>query len=514
MKKKLLLFSFGAIAKLACVPVGCFGQLMTNNNVAITVTGGAQITVKGDIQNNSGTAINNSGTIDLNGNWINNSGGDVFGTSAGTVIMNGANQNIGGNNSTMFNNLTMQGNGTKTLLLNTSAGGGNANAAGTLAMDASVLELNSNTLFITNPNANGITYAAGSIKSEQVNNSSKVDWNMQNVIGGHIVPFSNNAGTVIPFKYEITDNSNHGHVVMSTYATNISNLPYPVAPNMVTDVNTLGDGNPANMVHRFWEVDTQNPGVLSALTFTFDPATEAPAGAGTLFAQNWNLTTWNSASAFQVMQGPDSIQLYNNDKYGTYGIAKGASILPVTLVTFFAVLNGDEVDVNWVTAAEIDNDFFTVERSVDGTNFETVAIVDGAGNSTVMLNYSAVDKHPYHGISYYRLEQTDYDGSSTYSQTVIINNTSAAASEVMIYPNPLTEYALITLNVALKNTGNISFELYDVVGKKVMDSKLSQLNLVAENVYRFEKGIMLPGTYFFRLINDGEKMSEGKLIVQ
>src|SRR5258708_2371962 len=105
MKKKLLLIKAGTIMKMISIPLSCSAQLMTNNTVAITITGGAQLTVKGDIQNNAGTTIGNSGTIDLNGNWINNSGSSVFGTSAGTVLMNGANQNIDGSNSTVFNKI-------------------------------------------------------------------------------------------------------------------------------------------------------------------------------------------------------------------------------------------------------------------------------------------------------------------------------------------------------------------------------------------------------------------------
>ena len=514
MKKKILLFLLGTISKLVCIPVTGFSQLVTNNNVAITNS--TQITVKGDVLNNSGTGINNSGgTIDLTGNWTNNSGGNVFGTSAGTVVMNGAAQTIGGSNSTAFNNLTIQGTGAKTLQVSTSVGGTYANASGSLALNASVLDLNSNTLYINNSNATGITYTGGSILSETVNNSSKVDWNMQNVQGGHIVPFINNAGVNIPLKYEITDNSNHGHVVMSTYATNASNLPYPVVPNPVTNVTALGDGNPANMVHRFWQVDVQNPGVLSSLTFTFDPA-EAPAAAGILTVQNWNTNTntWNPGSAFQSTLGPDSIQLYNNDKYGTYGAARNAAILPVTLVSFYAMLNLGDVDLGWATAAEINNDYFTVQRSVDGINFETVAVVPGAGNSTVMLHYAAQDKDPYTGISYYRLMQTDYDGAASYSQTVIINNTSSAVSQVTVYPNPVTAYALITLNSKIKNSGDIAFQLYDITGKQMISTRLSQLDSFAENVYRLDRGNLSAGTYFFRLVNGGEKISEGKLVVQ
>src|SRR6185295_10083235 len=67
-----------------------FCQLMTNNSVAVTLTNGSQVTVKGSILNTAGTTISNSGTIELTGDWTNNSGSNCFGTSAGTVIMNGA----------------------------------------------------------------------------------------------------------------------------------------------------------------------------------------------------------------------------------------------------------------------------------------------------------------------------------------------------------------------------------------------------------------------------------------
>src|SRR6188768_492699 len=83
----------------------CQAQLLINNNVQYILTGGVQLTVKGDILNNAGTTMDNYGIIDLDGNWTNNSGTSIFGTSGGTVIMNGVNQNIGGSDVTMFNNL-------------------------------------------------------------------------------------------------------------------------------------------------------------------------------------------------------------------------------------------------------------------------------------------------------------------------------------------------------------------------------------------------------------------------
>ena len=108
-----------------------FAQLLTNNNVQLTVNTGVLLTVKGDVLNTTGTAIDNAGAIDLTGNWINNTGNTVFGTSAGTVIMNGVNQNIEGSNQTTFYNLDLY-NGTKTLLADAETGGGGFPLSGSL----------------------------------------------------------------------------------------------------------------------------------------------------------------------------------------------------------------------------------------------------------------------------------------------------------------------------------------------------------------------------------------------
>jgi len=514
MRNKILLPACGAIVKLIYVPVLCFGQLMTNNNVAITINGG-QLTVNGDILNNPGTTINNSGLVQLTGNWINNSGNNCFGTSAGTVYLIGANQTIGGTNSTVFNNLSTMGSGTKTLLVNTTVGGGNATPSGSLICYSSVLDLNGKTVFITNPSPSGIGLVAGSILSERPDNSSKVDWNMQNFTGSHFIPFSNANGTPILFTYDLVSGT-HGHVVISTYATNSLNVPYPVAPNSVTSLSTLGDGTPSKMVHRFWEVDVENPGVQSALLLRFDTVTEAAAGSGYLNAQRWdNTSSWEYPSAGQLQLSSNTLLVVNNFKYGTFGVAKGASPLPMTLISFDAKMNSSkQVDVSWVTASEINNDYFTVQRSSDAYTFESIATVDGAGNSTATLNYYYMDKNPMRGVSYYRLKQTDYDGTTSYSEIAAVNNAGMGANDVTIFPNPVKDYALISVRSTIKDSGEIVFELYDMTGKLVMRKKLSEMNSLGENIFRFEKENLLPGAYFYRTTLDAETSGEGRMVIQ
>jgi len=490
--------------------IECFSQLVTNNSVALTITNGAQVTIKGSLLNNAGTTINNSGTIDLTGNWTNNSGNNCFAVSAGTVIMNGAAQSIGGNDLTLFHHLQLQGTGTKTLLTDIATGGSGATPSGILSLDE-LLDLNSNTLLITNPDPDAIIVWSGSIRSEQTDNSSKVDWDMKGVTGNHVVPFSNNAGTLIPFTYNLAGGF-HGHVTMSTYKTNAMNLPYPVLPSAVSDISSLGDGNPMNAVDRYWEVDAENPGSLSELTFTFDLASENGFSTGQLLAQRWDNTgIWLAPLPTQNEINPNVIHMYNNTGYGTFGLGTGASPLPISLLSFTAKLNSKKhVDVAWVTLTETNNDYFTVERSGNGIDFKGIAEKDGAGNSTTALHYSEKDMNPLKGISYYRLKQTDFDGAFSYSDVVPVNNTGSSG-DVLVYPNPATEYILISFNPGEIIPAECQFELYDSNGKKVMGGALSTFTTVTENTFRVNRNGIANGSYIFRLLSNDEVKAEGKI---
>lgn len=96
--------------------------------------------------------------------------------------------------------------------------------------------------------------------------------------------------------------------------------------------------------------------------------------------------------------------------------------LPVELLSFSGVSVGKEVLITWSTASEINNDYFTIERSRDGIDFENAGEVNGAGNSTLTLDYKYVDQQPYPGINYYRLKQTDVDGVFKYSDVIAVKS--------------------------------------------------------------------------------------------
>jgi hypothetical protein len=122
------------------------------------------------------------------------------------------------------------------------------------------------------------------------------------------------------------------------------------------------------------------------------------------------------------------------DGFSVVGPPPGAT--PVTLINFNASKESDIIKLTWLTATEINNDYFTVEKSKNGVDFTNVDIVDGAGNSQSTLNYQTTDHSPYNGISYYRLKQVDYDGTVSYSKIVAVNFKDN--KNITVYPNPGT----------------------------------------------------------------------------
>jgi hypothetical protein len=116
---------------------------------------------------------------------------------------------------------------------------------------------------------------------------------------------------------------------------------------------------------------------------------------------------------------------------------KAGSSLPIELLGFTAYLNEAKVDVNWSTASEVNNNYFTIERSKDGQLWAEIAVVVGAGNSNQQIDYMDVDYSPLKGVSYYRLKQTDYDGAFTYSHvSVVKNGETLPGSDITPFPNP------------------------------------------------------------------------------
>ena len=146
------------------------------------------------------------------------------------------------------------------------------------------------------------------------------------------------------------------------------------------------------------------------------------------------------------------------------------SIVPVEFLSFDAKRVNERVNLTWVTASEINNSHFDVERSIDNNRFEFIGTVKGNGTTSLMNTYRLVDNiksliNTNVTTVYYRLKQVDYDGEFAYTdvRTVELNNLDAV--ELTVYPNP--NYGVFNLSVKSTEKLITTFTIYDNIGAEV-----------------------------------------------
>lgn len=171
--------------------------------------------------------------------------------------------------------------------------------------------------------------------------------------------------------------------------------------------------------------------------------------------------------------------------------------LPVEFTNVQATRSNNTVIVRWSTASESNNDYFTVERSVNGADWEEIAIINGAGNSTALLHYSATDKTPVKGISYYRVKQTDMDGQYAYSQVVSMDYPHSNIPEFSIYPNPASTASAFEIQISdFDPNEEVLITVIDAMGRHFY-SKVVTTNTGGDGMLAIDPANRLqPGVYY------------------
>lgn len=175
------------------------------------------------------------------------------------------------------------------------------------------------------------------------------------------------------------------------------------------------------------------------------------------------------------------------------------SPLPVQLISFTASCNANRV-VSWATASELNNDYFILERSRNGEEWEEIATIDGQGNTQTTHNYSYTDNIS-NGVVYYQLRQIDYDGKETIYGP-ISSSCEKEENSWSIHPIPVVDKATVTVNS--KNSGNGELVIVDNNGKVILakDIKIEKGSTIYEvDASRYSKGvymIYLKGVYGYK----------------
>jgi len=170
------------------------------------------------------------------------------------------------------------------------------------------------------------------------------------------------------------------------------------------------------------------------------------------------------------------------DIYSSRLLSNGT--LPVRLIDFSITEAADHVKLYWKTSDEINNAGFVIERSNDGINWVNIGYVAANPASSSITRYSWNDYEPLKGKSYYRLQQTDLDGSREYSKILFINR-NLSNNSITVYPNPATD--IININFGGRSfTGTV--QLFNHAGQLMLESNVANQLTFGMNTTSFAKG--------------------------
>ncbi|WNB18638.1 T9SS type A sorting domain-containing protein [Marivirga arenosa] len=223
--------------------------------------------------------------------------------------------------------------------------------------------------------------------------------------------------------------------------------------------------------------DNSTGGTVSSVELSWGIETDVAAGSadrGQLTVMVYNTTTseWdNLGGTFPNGLGTQSAGIVRSassqsfsEKIFIMGSTDAANPLPVEFTYFIADNKPNRVELNWQTASEHNNDFFEVQRSFDGKQFDVLGVVNGSGDSKELIDYGFIDYSPLAGKTYYRLRQVDFDGNFEYSDVLEISRIQE--TDLSAVPNPTSAN-----NIRLRLSGfhaeqNIQVTIFDLQGRR------------------------------------------------
>ena len=264
----------------------------------------------------------------------------------------------------------------------------------------------------------------------------------------------------------------------------------------------------------YWIIDQDNGSSSVRVTLSWDTNSGGVTELSELLVVHWDDTEWidegNIITTGDTVTG--TVQSANFiSSFSPFTLASTTNTnnpLPIELLEFkVSKKSEEEALIEWTTATEINNDFFEVERSTDAANFEVIGTVDGAGNSTTTLNYELIDENPAEGWNYYRLKQTDFNGTFSYSEIEQVYF-DGAPSNIDVWPNPVVNQRF---NVEVENFDpeNMTLGLRDMTGRPVAVS-----SLMTENGFRVQIKNNVASGYYLLYINSPDHQEVRKIAVQ
>ncbi len=460
------------------------------------VSGGQTIVVNNDFSiENTATANANSNNFEIGGDYYVHSDAAIDATGISITMNGSADQNISANNGTETFG---------TLVVNKS--GGNINLSdninvNNLNLTSGLVNTGSDRVYVTNPaianlsNYSDASYINGNLR-RQVNPTGSYD-----------IPVGNSSN------YELANialNSSAGMTYLDASFNPIGGADLDISALGLeyggVAVETVLDGG-------FWTI-TPNAGTTT-VNYNVGLSLNGSSNAGATADQHTVIKRTNASSDWglygnhnnstQLITGGTVYAFRNNiTSFSDFAIAKNnTNPLPVELINFDVKCRNAVANLEWVTASEINNDYFEVQKSDDGNNWQILGTVKGAGNSNAVLNYQFEDKNN-NAKSYYRLKQIDFDGKFEYSPIIVNTCYTDNNAEVIIYPNPCDD--ILNISISNWNSEFVKYEITNITGQIIYTSKLLITSGFAFDQIETEN--LKSGMYYIRLYDDTHSISK------
>lgn len=537
---------------------GAIEGLVINNTKGVNHTGNTTITNKITLTNGN---LNNTGVINYVNALIVNAGGSM--TDNGVQIYSGTVDLNYTAAVTTTDELPVLSNVINNFAINAPtalATGINVHVNGTITLNSTLDITDNNTLNIYNPivgltnlvtDENSTLGITGSSAGIQIPDATIGRINMNNSNGAVLT--GNN--TVVTDVYFGTGNlytdvntltvTNLYNEDAGTYL--VGNAKTPIYGTLNTGTSYLGISFDLNVtgtdivvlretgagkavttgsstgINRTWTLsaaasDIKIAGVLTTMTFTEDDRNSKDMSQVITFEKRvghtWNPTRSAPVAASNPTPGTWSVTADVGvlaDGYAQYDFTVSDSsnvLLPIELISFTGEAIENAIILNWITAMEKNNAFFTILKSDNGDDFFEIGTLMGAGNASTNIEYAYVDPNPLDGINYYLLKQTDFDGKSTESDMIMV---AYGQSDIymLVYPNPIVDKVNIVINSIGRDHGVIA--IIDITGQIVMHENVE----LTKGANTIELNPNLPaGQYVMTCQFNNQKFNASKIIIR
>ena len=424
------------------------------------------------IVNNSANLVSNGDiniVINDNASWTDN--GTFTSSTSDVIFVGNSNQLVQGSSNTSFNKITLNKTAGDVLIgTNISVTNNLTLTSGDIDLQNSTIDLSSTGVIQSETDANRIKVGntsanTGTIQyTRTVNNI--VDFDPANL--GVLISTDQNLGSITVVRGHQTQQGT------GSYTANYSVARYYLIPG-ITEI----DGADVNIEMTYWESELGAMHPNEASLVQYQSVTQASSNRWTPLTSTVNTTS----NLLTPGANPYSTYIYSNIAtttfLGKFTLGSTDSPLPIELLSFDAVKHdASSVFVDWQTASEIGNDYFTVQRSKNIEDWENIMIVPASANTNTLSYYNIFDYQPYLGTSYYRLKQTDFNGMYSYSDIKEVN--FGETNQISIHPNPTQGIVNIT------GDDIISVEILDMNGrliKKTKNINIIDLSEEANGVY-------------------------------